>query len=320
MFGMGVLGIISQVEVETIVTADAMLFGAVELPADRVPQRIILRLSDGYETSVYVHRPSVRTGGFDARPVLYVHGIQSHPGWFVGSAAHLADSGRAVFQVTRRGSGDNHRNRGHAASAEQLLDDTAAAVRFVTQQTGCSSVHLVGVSWGGKLLACFAATRHDSPVASVTLIAPGLVPRVDVSGWTKAGIALSLLIAPKKRFEIPLNDVAMFTDNEPMRQYLRDDPLRLLWATAGFFWATRGLDVMMARAGDGAIALPTTMFVAGRDRIIDNVASGRLVERLTGGRAIVRQFDAAHTLEFESDLHPFYEALVAALPAGESTV
>ncbi len=73
------------------------------------PRCELLRLPDGYETSLYVHNPSE---GSKATAVVYLHGIQSHPGWFVGSAAALAARGHPVFQPTRRGSGDNRLDRG----------------------------------------------------------------------------------------------------------------------------------------------------------------------------------------------------------------
>jgi len=284
------------------------MYPARQLQPDAQPRRQVLVLPGGYETPVYVH--AARPGRV---PVLYVHGIQSHPGWFVGSAGHLASKGWPVFQVTRRGSGENRRDRGHAASAGQLLDDTAAAVDFALASTAASRVHLVGVSWGGKLLAAYVATRGAAKIASLTLVAPGIVPRIDVPAWTKAAIGVSLVACPRKRFVIPLNDVSLFTDNEQMRQYLRTDPDRLLWATARFFWASRQLDRTLARAPRGAIAVATTLILAGRDRIIDNDATRRAVDSLTEGAASVVTLDGSHTLEFESNAQPLYDSLVAAL-------
>ena len=126
-----------------------------ELTGERRPRKVSLRLEDGYESPVYVH--TCRSGR--KLPILYVHGIQSHPGWFVGSAAHLADCGHPVFQVTRRGSGDNECDRGHAKSAGQILRDVNTACRFVMDETGAASVHTVGVSWGGKLVPAWATWK-----------------------------------------------------------------------------------------------------------------------------------------------------------------
>jgi len=290
------------------------LHPARELSEGRWPQRLVLRLGDGYETSVFVHRRNVPA---PHPPVLYVHGIQSHPGWFAGSAAALADEGYEVYQVTRRGSGDNEVDRGHADSADQLLDDVEAACRFVLARGGARRLHLVGVSWGGKLLAAFAAGRTPQPrIASLTLLTPGIVPRVDVATGTKLAVAVCLAVAPRRLFDIPLNDVGLFTDNEAMRRYLRDDPLSLHRATARFLCASRRLDGIIRRAPAGAISAPTTLVLASRDRIIRNAPTRAIVDRLTAGKAVVAELQGAHTLEFESDPGPLYRTLAAAAARG----
>jgi alpha-beta hydrolase superfamily lysophospholipase len=271
-------------------------------------------LPDGYETSVYIHRPSEPAG----LPVLYAHGIQSHPGWFFASAAHLAERGHAVFQVTRRGSGDSPQRRGDAKSAVQLLEDIDAACAFVLRQTGADRLHLLGVSWGGKLLAAYACARSRAPnLASLVLVAPGIVPRVDISPLAKLKVAAVLLLKPTRLFDIPLNDVALFTDNESMRGYLRRDSFRLHKATARFLYASRRLDRMLARCPRGRLSVPTTLILAERDRIIDSAATKGAVDRLTAGSVVTREFDGAHTLEFEADPAPFFQALAGALDRAE---
>ena len=276
--------------------------------------KIPLVLGDGYTTSLHVHCRGECKG---AVPVVYLHGIQSHPGWFSGSSAYLAENGCCVFGVTRRGSGDNDRDRGHAASAKQLLRDTDLACRFALEQTGAEKVHIMGVSWGGKLAAVYATWLQRSvDLASVTMIAPGIAPRVSVGIKTKLGIAATLLVRPRQYFDIPLNDVDMFTDNQAMREYLRNDKLRLVRATGRFLYTSRRLDRMLARAASGSLKTPATLILARRDRIIDNEATLKIVNRLTQGCAKVEWFDAAHTIEFEKfekNPQPFFSALARAV-------
>lgn len=283
---------------------------ALELTGERRPRKIKLCLEDGYQSTVYVHSPR----GSGRLPVLYMHGIQSHPGWFVGSAAHLADCGHPVFQVTRRGSGDSDRHRGHARSAGQILRDVNTACRFAMKETDAEGIHIVGPSWGGKLAAAWATwKKRIVDPASVTMVCPGIAPRVDVGFVTKLGIFLSVLSAPRRPFDIPLNEVELFTDNEAMRDYLRHDGLRLHRATARFLCVSKVLDCMLMRAPRGAMAMPTALMLASRDDIIDNAATRKVVERLTAGRAVVKEFDAAHVLDFEPDPQPFYAALGEAI-------
>lgn len=160
------------------------------------------------------------------------------------------------------------------------------------------------------MLAAYACLRpRGRKAASLTLVCPGIVPRVDVSFGTKLKIAASLLVQPRRMFDIPLSDVELFTDNEEMRDYLRHDMFRLHRATARFLSASRCLDRRLRRCRRGCLTAPTALILARHDRIINNDATRAAVGRLTACAAVVRQFDGAHSLEFEPDPVPFYKAL-----------
>jgi alpha-beta hydrolase superfamily lysophospholipase len=280
-----------------------------------------LTLPDGYETSVWVHTPPLSVA--KALPVLYMHGIQSHPGWFVGSAHAMAQAGHAVYQVIRRGSGDNTQAPGHAQSAQQLLHDVKYAAQFALNETGQDALHLVGVSWGGKLLAAYATwPKRQIQIASLTLIAPGIAPKVDMPAVTKLRIAWAILTNSTRRFDIPLNNVDLFTDNAAMRNYLSLDPFRLKQATARFLNTSRQLDRMLKRSA-GRVAgvrtdasgtsVPTTLILAKQDRIIDNAATIKKIKRLAGENLRIAELPGHHTLEFEPNPQPFYDELTDAV-------
>ncbi|MBN1942850.1 MAG: alpha/beta fold hydrolase [Phycisphaerae bacterium] len=291
---------------------------AIPPPPGRSPERKFLRLRDGYETSVYVHRPPA--GAPEGKlPVLYAHGIQSHPGWFYGSAMALASAGHTVYQLTRRGSGDNPAARGDCPHRAQLLDDVRMNMEFLLAEEKTELVHLLGVSWGGKLLAALLA-RDETPqrhVKSLTLIAPGIVPRADVQFRVKIRIAGSLLVHPDALYDIPLGDVSLFTDNEPMRRYLADDAFGLHQATARFLFESRRMDQDVHRAKAGSIPCPTTLILSKRDRIIDNAKTRAVVEKLAGEKLNVVELDGSHTLEFEPDPAEFFRHVVEAVERGE---
>jgi alpha-beta hydrolase superfamily lysophospholipase len=269
-----------------------------------------LTLPDGRPAPVYVSLAGTGRRG----AVVYLHGIQSHPGWFEGSAAALAGAGYDVYRVTRRGSGASTATRGHAASAHQLLVDVEAACEYAADRSHAASegVHLVGVSWGGKLAAAYAVWGlRRAAVASVTMIAPGLVPRVDLPWGLKVLVGVSLLACPRRLFDVPLSDVELFTDNPARRQYLTDDPMRLHRATASFLYASRRLDAMLRRAPRRP-RQPATLLLASRDRIIDNARTRKLAESVFPD-LVVRNLPGCHTLEFEPDPSEFYAALVSAV-------
>jgi alpha-beta hydrolase superfamily lysophospholipase len=176
----------------------------------------------------------------------------------------------------------------------------------------------MGVSWGGKYAACYCLdSRRASVVSSLTLVAPGLVSRVDLSAMAKLRVAVCAALAPKRLFDIPLNEPELFTDNPRLREYITTDAHRLHKASARFLLASRRMDRMLAAAGDGTLRLPVQLLLAQRDRIINNEATQALLSRLAGERLQVRQFPAAHTIEFEADPQPFYRALMEWLAAHE---
>lgn len=274
-----------------------------------------LRFSDGAATRVWRLR---REGGCPGLPLLYLHGIQSHPGWFVGSAQALARAGWDVYLLTRRGSGTSAAPCGDAPSADRLMTDLDELTELLLHQTRAETLAAVGVSWGGKWLAAWLAGGRAA-VSAATLVAPGIAPRVDVSWTTKLAIAGSLLCCPTRRFEIPLGDPELFTDNPEMQRYIASDDASLRRATARFLYASRKLEDRLRRSPADAISTPTTLLLAETDRIIDNDATRRIFEKLAPSRDRTHTLSGAHTLEFQPDPQPFYEALVSSLAPGVPT-
>ncbi len=268
-----------------------------------IDRQVLTLALDGGETELWRHTSAVALG----EPILMLHGIQSHPGWFVGSADALAAAGRPVYQFTRRGSGAATVLRGHARNPAQLMDDLDRAVGFVLDRTGADRVHLLGISWGGKYAACYALGGRRR-LAGLTLVAPGIVARVQVGLATKLAIGASVLLRPRRTFEIPLSDPALFTDNPERRRFIENDPLRLQRAGARFLLTSRRMDWMLSGAATGSLALPVTLILAGVDRIIDNDRTEAAVRRLAADAPRVVHLCGAHTLEFEPDPAPLYAA------------
>jgi acylglycerol lipase len=265
-----------------------------------------LRLSDGYEAFARLWQPERPRGA-----VLYLHGIQSHGGWFEGSAAKLAEAGWAVLLPDRRGSGRNAVNRGHTPWARRLLLDCVEWLDDLKRQTGAERAHIVGVSWGGKLalaLHRFAPAR----VASLALVAPGLFPRVDLPLRDKVLVGLTLLAAPKTRFDIPLNEPELFTANPARQQFIREDPLRLMQVTTRFLFASRRLDRYALSPRAFLRPAPLHLFLAEHDAIIESPRTRDFVRRLQWpGRKITEYPGAHHTLEFEADPQTYISDLIS---------
>lgn len=270
------------------------------------PQLCEWKLSDGY-----VARGRYWPASRPAAPaaILYLHGIQSHGGWYERSASLLAAAGCAVLMPDRRGSGLNDAQRGDAPSAAVLLDDLDRLEEALRSACGASQIAMAGVSWGGKLAVAWAL-RRPQRVSHLLLIAPGIFPRVDVGLARRLGIAAALLTSPARRFEIPLNDPALFTDNPAGRAFIAADPRRLTHATARLLFASARLDAITRNAKRGALRARTTLVLAGRDRIIRNEPTRAWLRHVAAQppQELLLQ-NAAHTLEFEPDFEPFESLL-----------
>lgn len=272
-----------------------------------------LRLPDGYKAYARFWAPAGALRG----AVLYHHGIQSHCGWYEASARHLAQAGYAVLQVDRRGSGRNLADRGHADSAEQLITDSAAVRDELFRRTGLSRYHMVGVSWGGKL-AVAAYVAEPAGLVSLTLVTPGLFPKIGVSRAEMARIGFAMLYEPRSLFDIPLNDPELFTTNPHWQDFFRRDELTLRKCTAGFYLASRRMDKVIARLPQSA-PIPVHLLLAGDERIVDNDKTDRFIRDLNwSGSKISLHENARHSLEFEGDPTVYFRQLaefIAQVPA-----
>ena len=170
-------------------------------------------------------------------------------------------------------------------------------------------------------MALAYAAEHSDVVRSVTLVGPGLCPKVDVSLREKISIGVNGLVQRRKLYAIPLTAPSLFTANPVMRGFIGGDRLMLREATAGFFVASKRLD-FLARGAVRRIAAPVRLLLAGRDRIIDNGATVELLGPVLwpiGGAAegAARVYpEAHHTLEFEADPREFMDDLAGAVTAG----
>ena len=252
-----------------------------------------IKLSDGY--SAYARYWPAESG---RGTVLYLHGIQSHCGWYEASAGLLQEAGYAVLQPDRRGSGRNSQDRGHAEDHNQLIDDVNVCLQYLETLTQQDRHHVLGISWGGKL-ATAAYVVNPLPIRSLILVCPGLFPRVDVSNAEKCRIGLSMLGDRRKLFDIPLNDPALFTSDPKWVDFLANDPLTLHQATASFFLAGRRLETLIKKIPKTP-STPLHLMVSNEDRIIDTPRTERFVRELDWPVTRITHYDTAyHTLEFE---------------------
>ena len=231
--------------------------------------------------------------------LVYLHGIESHAGWFAQAATLLQGHGYDVFNLDRRGSGINRENRGytsgHIDRYQILLDDIHD---FITPlRARYRHVFLVGLSWGGKLATAYELEYPDD-VDGLVLITPGIKALVDVSLLTKLKIVLFAQLSPQSPIASPIAP-EMFTTTPRYLDYITDDPSRLTHATARFYWQSSRLDSYLS-SHIAALDRPTLLFLAGQDRIIDNDGVlGMLNRGNTNKLTIINYPEQTHSVQFD---------------------
>jgi acylglycerol lipase len=238
-----------------------------------------------------------------------LHGVQSHGGWYHRLGRTLSSSGYVTSFPDRRGSGANHRDRGHTPSARRLIRDLLEWMSAVRNDQPRLPIAVAGISWGGKLAVILAA-RHPELVDAVALICPGLHPRVGVTARDKLAIAWALLTNRRKTFPIPLSNPALFTDSPEGQAFIAADPLGLHEATAGLLAASVLIDRIVARTPP-RIRQSVLLMQAGQDRIIDNALTRAFFNRIASADAQVIDYpEGHHTLEFDPDPDRYARDLV----------
>ena len=254
------------------------------------------RASDGYPLVVRVW-PTI---GVPRARIVVLHGVQSHGGWYHGLGETLSAAGFEVHFPDRRGSGSNQLDRGHCPSARRLISDVAERLKTLKDESPRTPIALAGISWGGKT-ALVTAANHPDLVDSLSLICPGLLPRVGVSRGERLAIAWAYFTNRRRTFPIPLSDPALFTASLEGRRFIAADPLALRRASAGLLAASTFID-RWVRQAPRRVTQPALLMLGGRDRIVDNAKTRAYFDRLASrDKSVIEYPDAHHTLEFEPD-------------------
>jgi alpha-beta hydrolase superfamily lysophospholipase len=253
--------------------------------------------SGGYK----LHYRHFQPVGMSKGTIVFIHGIQSHGGWYETSCKKFAQAGYRVLFLDRRGSGLNEVSRGDSPSFRTLLDDLKEFLQYQRKEiAGATPLILGAISWGGKI-AFGLEIRIANLVDGFILLAPGFCPKVHPTRKERFFIALGSLFSPRRLFNIPLNDPELFTSNPAAQKFLKEDPFALRKATARFLLDSVRLDFYL-RIFRTKISKPILLLIAGQDKIIDNEKTIAFVKRFASGSLTVKKYpEAHHTFEFEPE-------------------
>lgn len=261
--------------------------------------------SDGYRFYYRSWEPEGRPKG----RIVCIHGIRSHGGWYLRSCQRLAEAGFEVHLLDRRGSGLNTAHRGDCVTYRRLIDDIAEFTQHHSRSKPWLKNYLFGISWGGKLVTALPY-RHPGLIDGLILACPGMCAKVRPPLRQRLRILVCRILRPGKVFPIPLNEAELFTDDLESQAYIHDDCHGLTTASARFLFASRGLDVYLRRARR-RVTMPVLLLLADGDRIIDNARTRQYALTFPSKQIDVIDYrNAAHTLEFEGEGHPYIKDVV----------
>jgi acylglycerol lipase len=253
----------------------------------------------------------VRRFGADRarRPVVMLHGLESHSAWFVQSAGQIAGRGLPVHAFDRCGSGVSEADGGRWSRLEDLLAEVDAVADSAIAGGRHQSVHLVGHCFGAIVAMLYAALHRPARVASVVLATPALYTRTDLASRDKLRVLWSVLRRRDTRLPIPLSPEE-FSELEPFVQFVRDDPLVLHTAPARLFYEIRRARARLREAAT-VLRAPLMVAMAGNDPICDNARNRRLFEGVSAEKEIREYPGARHILEFSGARQTFLDDLAA---------
>lgn len=252
---------------------------------------------------------AVRIFNADANrpPVVLLHGLQSHSGWFVQSCRHLALLGHPVHAFDRRGSGLSGARRGDIPAHGQMVDDLDLIVEHARHLHAAPSVIVVGHCLGAVPAILFA-TRNPHRVRSLVLATPALHVRPTLPPMDMLRTAWAQITASECQVPIPY-PAEMLADAQEYLSFIQNDDLSLASLTSRSY-----IEILRARrtalGRPRCLDMPVFAALAGRDAILDNPASEAFLRTISpSGSRLVTYASARHILEFSHERDAFFRDL-----------
>jgi len=236
-------------------------------------------------------------------PVVMLHGLHSHSGWFMQSAAFLASLGCPVYSFDRRGSGLSRESREHVGLFRDLLDEIDAVVTCATNTHDVEKVHVLGHCLGALPATVFVC---DNPrrVASLILSTPGIYTHVTVPIRRKLRIGALGPLRSKSPIPFPLEPEKL-ADLETCRQFIAADDLAVHEVTASFCFSIFSGSWALRRK-IRRLRVPTFVALAGKDMLSDNPRTVAFLDRAPAPKRVVTYPEATHILEYSVEKDRFF--------------
>ncbi|WP_136808266.1 alpha/beta fold hydrolase [Desulfosediminicola flagellatus] len=240
----------------------------------------------------------------EKEPVIFTHGLQSHSGWFVQSAAFLADLGHPVYVMDRMGSGLSRAQRGDVKDFHQWAREIEVVASFARERHRSDRFYLVGHCFGAIPATVYAYMFPDN-LKGLILSTPAIYTRTSIPFGDMIRIFLSRSGA--RNFLVPVTlEPESFTELPEYQEFVRSDQLSLKAATGDFYYQVYKARKYITGNPD-LLQAPLLMVIAGEDPICDNERNRRFFDKVSALDKHLDEFtDARHILEFSPEKDAFF--------------
>lgn len=252
---------------------------------------------------------SVRLFGADGSraPLLMVHGLQSHSGWFSQSAAYVASLGHPVYVIDRRGSGLSQAMRGDSKDFMEWAADIKIVSNYAMQKHHGRQVYLLGHCFGAIPATVYAET-HPLTIKGLVLTTPGIYTHTSIPLSQMLKIASTSSGKRDYYFPVPL-DPDQFSELPEYEPFIATDPLSLRAVTGDLYWQIHKARKYI-KANSNRLRMPILIGLAGEDEIADNDKNRKWFNKLpTTDKVEIIYPEARHILEYSKERERYFEDL-----------
>ena len=245
---------------------------------------------DDLKLNVHEWAPTKRVAG---KPViLFIHGIGMHGEPYASIAGGFTARGLVLVVPDLRGHGRSEGKREELAAPQVLRADLGAVIGHVNRRYPDASIVLAGESMGG-LLAADYAWRGERRVAGLALLAPAFFIKPSPPELGDLLIPGFISLDSEVRLKSSTSEQSGFIKAR------RADSLALHKVSIKSYLAVLGLLQTEVALAVTEIKQPVLVCVAGKDQIVDSVATKRFYDNIATPKLekTWRQWDDAfHTV------------------------
>ncbi len=258
--------------------------------------------------------PENASAEWPGETVLFVHGACEYGGRHVEFAERGASVGWRVWLPDLRGHGNSTGDVVHVDRFEHYFEDLQA----LCEEKGFDPARtvLMGNSMGGLIvirwLQHLARQGREAPCHRVCLLSPLLGIRHPIAAWKKMLASMIGHLLPRTQFRSTIRAEDLSHDEEVTRQRRLDQKIRRAVTARWYLEVERALAEAFEESAHYRI--PTDIFQAGEDVIVDPLAARAWAERVneSQGESLI-QFHLLsgwyHELLKESEGPRFQQAL-----------